>query len=140
MSELERPVVGDEMLVVIGRKRRDPVTRELAAHHDVVEVRVTAVARHRVTVATEGWSPWEFDLRTGQAWSERNSLFPYHGPRLYTADGWAEYQRRQAAYAYLKEAGIYLSSLHGTLSVPARERPVELANVLRAFEGLDPIT
>lgn len=134
MSELERPAVGDEMLLV--RTRIRYVDGSRTPEHEVSRVTVTKVARYRFSVRREdGWAQ-EFDVRTGRGWGSERST----GPRLFTEDGWKAHQKEVAADDYLRESGVHPFHFRGSFLKAADGRLLELANLLREFEGLEPIT
>lgn len=145
MSELERPAVGDELLMISKRRYRDEKGR-LRAEPVVNRVQVKSVARYRVVVEPVGGSdkPWdlqEFDLRTGTAWSNIRSdrVGTYSGPYLYTEAGWALKQRENAAEDYLSESGVRPHQIRGSLRKAYAADPLGFANALRRFEGLEEI-
>lgn len=134
MSELERPVVGDELLMVRARNRYVDGSR--IAENEVSRVTVTKVAKYRFSIRREnGWGQ-EFDVRTGQAWGRQRST----GARLYTEEGWKAHLRERAADDYLREAGVHPFHFRGSFLKATDGRLLELANLLREFEGLEPIT
>jgi len=133
MSELERPAVGDELLMVNTHVKYTGGVRN--AEHDVTRVEVTKVARYRFSVRREeGWVQ-EFDLRTGRGGGSDRST----GPRLFTEDGWKAHLRETAADDYLRASGVHPHQFRGTLLKAAVGRRVELANLIRRFEGLEEI-
>lgn len=131
---MEKPSVGDELLMVRSRTRY--VDGRRTAEPEVSRVTVTKVAKYRFSIRREdGWGQ-EFDVRTGQAWgSERSTR-----ARLYTEEGWKAHLREQEADQYLRESGVLPFHFRGSFLKATDGRLLELANLLREFEGLEPIT
>lgn len=133
MSELERPAVGDELLLVQPRTRYVDGSR--IAGHDVSRVTVTKVARYRFSILLEGGWVREFDVRTGQAWGRERST----EARVFTEEGWRAHLRRTEAHDYLRAAGVHPFHFKGSFLKASDGRLLELVNLLRGFEGLEKI-
>jgi hypothetical protein len=137
MPELPKLVPGDEVLVVNFKTRYRPQYVQAAE--------VTAMARFRVSLT---WVSLEtgrriavedFDVRTRQPWVANKSADRIHAASsvsFFTADQWAWEQRARLADDYLKERGIYPSSVRGPLSGLLSRDRVGFANALRRLEGL----
>jgi hypothetical protein len=134
----ERPAVGDELVMVSPRSYYEKGWRFL--EYVTTPVHVVETARFKIRVMPNeefvNTLVLEFDWRTGHAWNA-SKTYAYTGPEVYTPEGWTEHRIRRAAEKYLSTSGVHLSSLRGTLSKEALERTVELANLLREFEGLE---
>jgi hypothetical protein len=136
MPELPKLVPGDELLVVQEKTRYRP--------QYVQGAEVVKMARFRVTLrytSLENGREYteDFDVRTQHHWDSTPAarrMSSVSGARFYTAGQWAWEQRARRADDYLKERGIYPSSVRGPLSGLLHEDRVGFANALRRLEGL----
>lgn len=125
--QLERPQVGDELIVYRKGGRNAPPLHQV--------VRVAAVARYRVTLEAlpgDESLPWylrEFDLRTGMSWQGKDWTLA----ELHTEDTLAYRNRRTEADSWLTRHGVWTHELRGDLRAAASADPVAFAEALRAF-------
>lgn len=135
MPETPKLAPGDGLIVVNFKTRYRP--------EFVQGAEVLAMARYRVTLR---WTSLEsgrvetedFDVRTRCVWHNNRSdrLHRGGGSQFFTDDQWAWEQRARLADAYLKERGVYPSSVRGPLSPLLSNDRVGFANALRRLEGL----
>lgn len=134
MPETPKLAPGDELLVV------DFKTRYRA--QEIHEATVTHMARFKVRLTWEqdGRTIGEdFDVRTRCVWDNTPAarrMSSVTVRQFFTADQWAWEQRARLADEYLKERGIYPSSVRGPLSPLLHEDRLGFANALRRLEGL----
>lgn len=133
MPDTPKLAPGDELLVV------DFKTRYRA--QEIHEATVTHMARYKIRMTWErdGRTVGEdFDVRTRYVWHSGRSdrLYSGQSSQFFTADQWAWELRARLADDYLKERGIYPSSVRGPLSGLLHNDRVGFANALRRLEGL----
>lgn len=138
MPEMPRPEVGDVLLMVRHKTRYSEQT--------ITKVTVTKVARFKITANDPDrpayHRPLEFDIRTGAVWDTTppaKRIGGAHPQTLFTEEQWAHYQRAGAADTYLREQGISVWSIRGSLRDAIKADLVGFVNTLRRFEGLDEI-
>jgi hypothetical protein len=136
MPETPKLAPGDELLVVNFKTRYRPQYVQAAEVIKMARFRVTL----RYTSLETGREYTEdFDVRNQYHWDSTPAarrMSSVSGARFYTADQWAWEQRARLADDYLKERGIYPSSVQGPLSGLLHEDRLGFANALRRLEGL----
>lgn len=136
MPETPKLAPGDELLVVQNKTRYRPQFVQAAE--------VTNMARFRVcltwvSLETGRRASEDFDVRSRQPWVANKSADRIHAASsvsFFTADQWAWELRARLADDYLKERGVYPSSVRGSLSGLLSQDRVGFANALRRLEGL----
>lgn len=136
MPDTPKLELGDLLLVVEFKTRYRP--------QEILNVRVMKMARFRVTVTyapteTRFLKTEDFDVRTRSVWDNTPAsrrMSSHSGRQFFTEAQWAWELRARLADAYLKERGIYPSSVQGPLSGLLRDDRVGFANALRRLEGL----
>jgi len=136
MPDTPKLAPGDPIMVVQHKTRYRP--------QYVQSGLVQSMARFKVGVS---WTSQEtgrqenafFDVRTRGTWStgrDADRLYRGGGLEIFTNDQWAWELRARLADEYLKERGVYPSSVQGPLSGLLHNDRVGFANALRRLEGL----
>lgn len=136
MPDTPKLVPGDNLLVVSRKTRYRP--------EFVQDAEVDTMARFKIHLK---WTNLEthrpdsafFDVRTRRVWTtgrDADRMYRGGGLEFFTREQWAYELRARLADAYLKERGIYPSSVRGPLSGLLHNDVVGFANALRRLEGL----
>lgn len=131
--EFPRPSVGDELILHKRAVRNQPEQK--------VPVRVTAVARFRITLeCIDGEKlPWwnqEYDIRTQKIWDKRYS---YEAWEVHTPET-LEYKLKQGAvHDFLVEHGIRTYRMRGALRKKVDEDLLTFVNLLKEWAGEETI-